>query len=143
MLRFLWLWRIAAWSMGFSLLTYGCLVVSGSYLRWCRCQGFLYPSWLRPLHIGMGSVLTGLVLVLFAIGIIGTLGHYGNLAHSFHFLAGLTVVALVFASLISAIRINHGHLHARTLHLTINLILGLGFASVSLTGWQVVQKYLP
>ncbi len=87
--------------------------------------------------------MVGLVLLLLAIGIVGTIGHYGNLGHSVHLLAGVTVVGLVLASVWSAAQISLGHAWARSLHLTINTILGIGFAWVSFTGWEVVQKYLP
>lgn len=84
-----------------------------------------------------------LVLVLLGIGIIGTLGYYGSLGHSTHLPAGLSVVSLVLLSAWSATRISPKRPWARSLHLGTNLVLLIGFALVSLTGWGVVQKYLP
>lgn len=87
--------------------------------------------------------MVGLVLLLLAIGIVGTLGHYGNLGHSPHLVAGLTVVVLVLISAGSATQISPKQPWARPLHISTNLALLIGFAAVSLTGWSVVQKYLP
>jgi hypothetical protein len=58
-------------------------------------------------------------------------------------LFGLLVVALVLTSAWSASRIDAERPWARRLHLTLNGVLGLGLTAVGLTGWQVVQKYLP
>jgi Protein of unknown function (DUF4079) len=140
---FLWLWRIAAWSMGLSLTFYGCLVITGGAMRWCRRTEQPRPLWLRPLHWAIGAILVTLVLILLSIGIIGTLGEYGSLGHSWHLLAGLTVVALVLASAWSALRIDVQRPWARKLHLSINGLLGLAFLGATYSGWQVVQKYLP
>ncbi|WP_448601526.1 DUF4079 domain-containing protein [Thermoleptolyngbya sp.] len=140
---FLWLWRIAAWSMGLSLLTYSLLGISGFWLRRSRCQTLPRPGWLRSLHLSLGIVLVLLVLLLFTIGLVGTLGYYGNLGHSVHLVAGLTVVALVLLSAGSASQIGAGRPWARSLHVGTNLVLFLGFVAVSLSGWSVVQKYLP
>ncbi|MBH8562472.1 DUF4079 domain-containing protein, partial [Nostoc sp. CENA67] len=76
-------------------------------------------------------------------GIIGTLGHFGSLGHSSHLVAGLTVVVLVLLSAFSATQISPRRTWARPLHISVNIILFVGFAWVSLTGWSVVQKYLP
>jgi hypothetical protein len=91
---FIWLWRIAAWSMGLSLAAYGLLAISGLAIalfsrpqigqRWphlARVRKQLQP-WLRPIHIGLGSILVTLVLLLLTVGIVGTLGHFGSLGHS-------------------------------------------------------------
>jgi hypothetical protein len=89
-----------------------------------------------------GGSLVLLVLLLLAIGIVGTLGHFGSLGHSSHLPAGLFVVGLVLLSAISAIFIN-SQPWMRSLHIGTNIILFLGLVWVSLTGWDVVQKYLP
>jgi hypothetical protein len=88
-------------------------------------------------------MLSGLVLILLVIGIVGTLGHYGSLGHSIHLYAGLGVVDLVFVSAWSATQIQRAQPWARRVHLITNGILCLGFILVSVTGWLVVQKYLP
>lgn len=85
----------------------------------------------------------GLVLLLLAIGIVGTLGHYGTLGHSPHLIAGLTVVGLVLLSAGSATQISAKRSWARSLHVGTNITLFVGLLWVSLTGWSVVQKYLP
>lgn len=139
---FLWLWRIAAWSMGLSLLTYTLLTISGLGMLNRRLVKKPRPRWLRPFHYISGIVLVCLVLLLFAVGIIGTLGHYGNLGHSPHLIAGLSVLGLVLVSAWSATQINQ-QAWARSLHITINGILLLALTLVTWTGWQVVQKYLP
>ncbi|RMF63531.1 MAG: DUF4079 domain-containing protein [Cyanobacteria bacterium J069] len=140
---FLWLWRIAAWSMGLSLLTYSLLGVSGLWMRRTRSQALEVPDWLRPLHMVLGGVLVLLVLLLLTVGLVGTLGYYGSLGHSVHLVAGLVVVGLVLLSAGSATQIGSGRPWARSLHVGTNLVLLLGFIAVSLSGWSVVQKYLP
>lgn len=140
---FLWLWRIAAWSMGLSWVAFLILAASGGWMWWLRRSHQPQPDWLRPFHYGLGAILAGLVLILLAIGIIGTLGHYGSLGHSIHLYAGLAVVDLVFLSAWSAVQIQPDRPWARRLHLGINVILLVGFIAVSVTGWEVVQKYLP
>lgn len=87
--------------------------------------------------------MVSLVLLLLAIGIVGTLGHFGSLGHSSHLPAGLIVVGLVLLSAGSAILISPQRTWARSLHIGTNIILLVGFLWVSLTGWGVVQKYLP
>ena len=139
---FIWLWRIAAWSMGLSLSAYGLLALSGSRLFYTRNQEIDRPSWLRSLHFTIGGILVFLVLLLLSIGIVGTLGEFGELGHSVHLPAGLTVVALTLASAWSATQISPEKPWARKTHLTINGILFLGFVIVTATGWSVVQKYL-
>lgn len=140
---FLWLWKIAAWSMGLSLFAYVLLGISGVWMLRRRIAKRPRPAWLRPFHYVIGAILVFLVLLLLAIGLIGTLGYYGSLGHSFHLLAGLLVVALVLTSAISATRISPKRPWARSLHVGTNIILLVGFIFVSLTGWTVVQKYLP
>ena len=83
-----------------------------------------------------------LVLGLLTIGLVGTIGHYGSLGHSPHLLVGLAVVILVLISATTATQIGK-YPQARSLHVGTNLILLLAFITVSLTGWNVVQKYLP
>lgn len=140
---FLWLWRIAAWSMGLSVTLYTVLAISGGVLRFARTKRRSRPKWLRPLHYTLGGFLVFLVLLLLAVGLVGTLGYYGNLGHSVHLPAGLTVVALTLISAWSATRISPQRPWARSLHVGTNVALFLGFIAVSLSGWSVVQKYLP
>lgn len=84
-----------------------------------------------------------LVLLLLTVGIIGTLGHFGSLGHSPHLFAGLTVVILVVISATSATQIHPQRLWVRRLHVGTNLALLAALMWVLLTGWVVVQKYLP
>ncbi|MEA5419299.1 DUF4079 domain-containing protein [Spirulina sp. CCNP1310] len=139
---FLWLWRIAAWSMGLSLTAYGVLGLTGWGMWRGRGEGRSRPPWLRPLHLTLGFTLVALVLLLLTVGIVGTLGYYGTLGHSWHLGAGAGVVLLVLAS--AATGLNLYRLpQGRSLHITINSLLLVGFIAVSLSGWAVVQKYLP
>ncbi|MEQ8968823.1 MAG: DUF4079 domain-containing protein [Coleofasciculus sp. C1-SOL-03] len=139
---FIWLWKIAAWSMGLSLAAYVLLAVTGSVLFANHRAQRPRPKWLRPLHYIIGWVMVSLVLLLLAIGLVGTIGHYGNLGHSGHLIAGLSVVALVAVSAASSTQISPQNPWARAVHLGTNIALFVGFAWVSYTGWQVVQKYL-
>ncbi|WP_427161087.1 DUF4079 domain-containing protein [Aliinostoc sp. HNIBRCY26] len=149
---FLWLWKIAAWSMGLSIVAYLFLAVTGFWMWRVRNGEDVRDFWLghwdrlgmwRSLHYTIGISMVSLVLLLLAIGIVGTLGHFGSLGHSSHLWAGLAVVGLVLISALSATQINSQRPWARTLHITVNIILFFGFSWVSLTGWSVVQKYLP
>jgi Protein of unknown function (DUF4079) len=65
------------------------------------------------------------------------------LGHSAHLPVGLAVVDLTLLSAWSASQISPRRPWARPLHIGVNVTLFLGFALVSLTGWLVVQKYLP
>jgi hypothetical protein len=87
--------------------------------------------------------MVGLVLLLLAVGLMGTIGYYGNLGHSAHLPAGLAVVSLTIASAWSASQISPKRPWARPLHVGLNVALFLGFSFVTFTGWLVVQKYLP
>jgi hypothetical protein len=129
--------------MGLSLLTYCLLGLSGGAIAYSRRVRRPRPAWLRPLHYGMGIIIVCLVLLLLGVGIVGTIGHYGNLGHSFHLPAGLAVVSLVLLSAWSASQIRPQQEWARSLHVGTNLALFIGFMLVLLTGWDVVQKYLP
>ncbi|MBW4630670.1 MAG: DUF4079 domain-containing protein [Iphinoe sp. HA4291-MV1] len=140
---FLWLWRIAAWSMGLSLLAYLLLAITGIWIFRTRRIQQERPSWLLSLHYLIGSCIVSLVLLLLLIGIIGTLGHFGSLGHSPHLIAGLTAVVLVLLSAGSALLINARRPWARRIHIGANIALFFDFIWVSLTGWIVVQKYLP
>ncbi|MEM0979201.1 MAG: DUF4079 domain-containing protein [Cyanobacteria bacterium P01_H01_bin.58] len=140
---FIWLWRIAAWSMGLSLSAYFCLLLSGTWLVSGRVFKVGLPGWVRLLHIGLGACLVALVGLLLSIGVIGTLGEYGSLGHSLHLPAGLLVVSLVGLSAWSGTRIHPLRSWARPLHWGTNACLGMAFAIVTWTGWTVVQKYLP
>lgn len=139
---FIWLWRIAAWSMGFSLTVYTSLLLTGSFVWYRRSRQQLQPGWLRSLHVVLGGILVALVLLLLSIGIIGTLGEHGSLGHSWHLGAGVLVVSLVLASMGAASQIARRD-WARSLHVTINACLFFAFAVVSYSGWIVVQQYLP
>ncbi|MEA5620570.1 DUF4079 domain-containing protein [Cronbergia sp. UHCC 0137] len=147
---FLWLWKIAAWSMGFSLLAYFLLALTGIWMFRVRTTGrsplgVLLPAVnnkVRDLHYLIGIIMVSLVLLLLAIGIVGTLGHFGSLGHSPHLFAGLLVVGLVALSVFSATQISPSKTWAKPLHISTNILLFIGFAWVSLTGWTVVQKYL-
>jgi len=129
--------------MGLSLLAYLLLAATGIWLFGARQTQRQRPQWLRPLHYILGGSLVGLVLLLLAIGIVGTLGHFGSLGHSSHLIAGLTVVGLVLLSAGSATQIDVNRSWARSLHIGTNITLFVGLLWVSLTGWSVVQKYLP
>ncbi|MGD1952674.1 MAG: DUF4079 domain-containing protein [Leptolyngbyaceae cyanobacterium] len=139
---FIWLWRIAAWSMGLSLTAYTALLLTGGAVWYLRSHQKRQFSWLRLLHLILGSTLVALVLLLLSVGIIGTLGEHGSLGHSWHLGAGLLVVSLVLASVAAATQINSKP-WARSLHVTINALLFIAFAAVSYSGWTVVQQYLP
>lgn len=128
--------------MGLSILAYLLLAVTGVWMFGTRVGKMPQPTWLRSLHYLLGSSLVGLVLLLLAIGIVGTLGHFGSLGHSSHFAAGLAVVGLVLLSGASATLIGVMP-WARPLHVGTNITLFIGLVWVSLTGWGVVQKYLP
>lgn len=152
---FIWLWKIAAWSMGLSVLAYFFLAVSGMWMFYTRtAQKPVFSNSfsgvftdktgaMRLFHYVIGACMVALVLLLLAIGIVGTLGHFGTLGHSSHLVAGLIVVFLVLISAFSATQIGANHRWARPVHIGANLILFFAFAWVSLTGWHVVQKYLP
>jgi len=129
--------------MGFAIAAYLVLAISGGWMFWLRKTRQPRPDWLRPFHFLMGSALSGLVLLLLGIGIMGTIGHFGSLGHSSHLYAGLGVVDLVFVSAWSAVQISPQRPWAKRLHLGVNALLLIGFIWVTLTGWDVVQKYLP
>jgi hypothetical protein len=129
--------------MGFTLLSYFILGVTGIGMLSLRRRGHPRPQWLKPLHYIIGGILVTLVLVLLGVGIIGTLGHYGSLGHSIHLVAGLTVVGLVLFSGAIALQISPQRPWARPVHVGTNILLLVGCLWVLLTGWDVVQKYLP
>jgi hypothetical protein len=129
--------------MGLSLSAYLLLAATGGWLFVSHRGQMSRPGWLRPLHLIIGATIVSLVLLLLAVGLIGTLGYYGSLGHSPHLVAGLTVVSLTLLSGWSALRISPQRPWARSLHLGTNLVLLIGFIVVSWTGWTVVQKYLP
>lgn len=128
--------------MGLAIAAYVILMFSGATILYSRLYRSLRPAWLKPFHYITGGVLIFLVLLLLAIGLVGTIGYYGSLGHSPHLTAGILVVVLVLLSGWSANQINLQKPWARSLHLTVNLLLLGGLISVSLTGWQIVQKYL-
>ncbi|MEM8502907.1 MAG: DUF4079 domain-containing protein [Cyanobacteria bacterium P01_D01_bin.1] len=140
---FIWLWRIAAWSMGFSITAYLLLAASGTGLFYTRTdKRFDRPSWLRVAHIAVGVVMVLLVLLLLSIGVVGTLGEFGSLGHSLHLPAGVFVVLLTLLSAWSATRISPERQWARLLHISLNASLFFAFIAVTASGWSVVQKYL-
>lgn len=137
-----WVWtKISSWSMVLSLLAYLVLGITGISLFSLRHSKRPRPSWLRPLHYISGWVMVGLVLLLFAIGLVSTLGIYGTLGRSQHLIAGLSVVLLVLLSAGSATQISRKRPWVRAVHVSINVALLVAFTCVLLTGWQVVQKY--
>lgn len=129
--------------MGLSLLAYLLLAITGVWMFQTRKANSPRPFWLRSLHYAIGGSMVLLVLLLLGIGIVGTLGHFGSLGHSQHLNAGLVVVGLVLLSAGSATQISARRTWARRLHVGTNIILLVGFMWVSLSGWSVVQKYLP
>lgn len=133
----------AAWSMSLSLLAYLLLAVTGIWMLRARQRSSLRPNWLRSLHYVFGGTMLVLVLLLLAIGIVGTLSHYGTLGHSSHLKAGLTVVGLVLLSAGSATQISAKRRWARSLHIGTNITLFVGWFLVCITGWSAMQKYLP
>ena len=139
---FLWLWKIAAWSMGGAIAFYLLLLLSGSWLFYTRITRIGRPDWVRNFHYFAGIIIIFLVLLLLAIGVVGTIGYYGSLGHSSHLFAGLLVVGLIILSAVSANLIHPQRPWARSLHIGTNLTLLGGLILVSLTGWEVVQKYL-
>lgn len=140
---FLWLWKVAAWSMGFSLVAYTGLALTGFWMSYTRRTQIPRPWWWRAVHFGLGVTLVTLVIGLLAIGIVGTLGHYGTLGHSIHGVVGLTVVSLTLFSALMAMQIKGDNHRARTLHIRLNVLLGAALLFVLGSGWVVVQKYLP
>lgn len=129
--------------MGLSLFAYLLLGFTG-FALFSRRQPHPRPlGWLQPFHTITGWVMVGLVLLLLAIGIVGTLGHFGSLGQSGHLIAGLSVVFLVLLSAGSALLIRPERAWVRAVHVGTNIALFVGLMWVSFTGWQVVQKYLP
>ena len=129
--------------MGLTILAYLLQCLSGGIVWYARSSRIPRPYWLRSFHYTSGVVMVLLVLLLLAIGLIGTIGHYGSLGQSSHLVAGLLVVFLTLLSAWSANQINSRNMWARNLHLIANILLCGGLVFVSLTGWSVVQKYLP
>ncbi len=140
---FIWLWRIAAWSMGLSMTAYFILAISGSALWKYRQDKKQCPQWLRPFHWIIGSIMVTLVVILLSIGLVGTIGEHGSLGHSIHLPAGLLVVTLVGLSAWSSTQIHPSRPWARTLHRNLNIGLFFAFCFVGLSGLSVVQQYLP
>lgn len=140
---FIWLWRIAAWSMGLSVTAYIFLLITGVSVWYRRRHEATTPYWLRSLHILLGASLVLLILLLLSIGIVGTIGEHGRLGHSWHLPAGISVVLLVLASASAAAQISTERPWARSLHVIINGFLFVALAAVGLSGWVVVQQYLP
>jgi len=139
---FLWLWKIAAWSMGFAIFFYVILAVSGASFILLRNRQINRPKWLRPLHQIIGFTMVFLILSLLSIGLIGTIGYYGNLWHSIHLPAGIVIVILSLSSAWSSTKINPHNPWAKKLHITLNIGLFFAFILVGLSGWTIVQKYL-
>lgn len=139
---FLWLWKIAAWAMGFAMFFYLVLATSGGAFLVLRQKRKPRPRWLTPLHGVVGIIMVLAILLLLSIGLIGTLGYYGSLGHSWHLPAGLLIVSLTLVSAYSALRLRQGKSWARALHVRVNIALFFAFLLVGLSGWGIVQKYL-
>jgi Protein of unknown function (DUF4079) len=142
--------------MGFTIVAYILLALSGIWLGWRARVVSSDPSQelgevtdpevgqgLRVVHLATGAIIVFLVLFLLAIGLVGTLGHFGSLVQSPHFAAGLTVVGLTIAAAITGLRISPERPYSRALHRTIDVALCIALVIVTYTGWDVVQKYLP
>lgn len=129
--------------MGLAVLAYLLQFLSGGVAFYARINRIRRPSWLKAIHYCMGMIMVFLILLLLAIGLVGTIGHYGSLGHSPHLAVGIFVVFLTVLSAWSSTQIENSNDWARTLHISINIILFGGLIFVSLTGWEVVQKYLP
>ncbi len=140
---FLWLWKIAAWSMGFAIFLYLCLAISGVSFVVLQRKKKKRPQWLRPFHQWLGFGMVFLIFLLLFIGLIGTVGYYGSLGHSIHLLAGIIIVIISSLSAWSSTQINFQNSWAKKLHVSLNVGLFFAFASVGLSGWTIVQKYLP
>lgn len=128
--------------MGLTLFAYSLLAATGLWIRTQRRGEQKYPSWLRPLHLILGTSLVSLVVLLLSIGIVGTLGEYGHLGHSWHLGAGLVVTGLAIASSITGLR-GAKTLAGRDRHVLVNGVLLIALLAVLGTGWTIVQKYLP
>ncbi|CDN12502.1 FIG00872835: hypothetical protein [Richelia intracellularis] len=141
--------------MGLSLVAYAILALTGIWMLRSKSRdgdnnAFLNWMWrignwdnLLKFHYFIGWCMVSLVMLLLFIGIIGTLGHFGTLGQSSHLFAGITVVVLVLVSAGSTLLIRSGYDWARRIHIGLNIVIFFAFAWVSLTGWSVVQKYLP
>lgn len=129
--------------MGLTVTGYFLLALTGGSLALTRVTERGRSAWLRPLHLLLGSTVVLLILLLLTIGVIGTLGEYGFLGHSAHLPLGLVVVITVLMSAWSASQIGPNRPWARKLHVALNGFLGLALIGAGLSGWQVVQKYLP
>ena len=147
----MWLWRAAAWSMGGAMVAYVILAGSGFFVfRWIRQPANLPENQRRgaiatlaTVHLGFGILMVLLILFLLAIGIVGTLGHFGNLGHSVHLPVGIVTVHLTLMSAWSAIQILQGKPWARQVHLICNGGIAIALLLALISGWSVVQKYLP
>jgi hypothetical protein len=127
--------------MGVTLALYGFLLLLGLWIRHRRLETDLPVAWLRTAHISLGVGLVATIGLLLSIGIVGTLGHFGSLGHSWHLPAGLLVVGLSLLSAWTGLRIQTSR--HRIIHITMNILLGIALIGVLLSGWSVVQKYLP
>lgn len=139
---FLWLWKIAAWSMGLTILCYLTLGVSGTFLWKTRTDKTPPKKWLRPFHRSIGIIMVALIILLLSIGLLGTMGHYGSLGHSWHLVAGIVILSLALVSGWSSMNIHPSKPWARLLHVRVNIALFFSLLWVGLSGWNVVQKYL-
>lgn len=145
--------------MGFTIAAYILLALSGLWLGW-RARVVEQATnlgstdlgdtaepevghGLRVVHLILGAAIIFLVLFLLAIGLVGTLGHFGSLVQSPHFAVGLTVVGLTIAAAVTGLRISPDRRYSRAIHRTIDVALCVALVIVTYTGWDVVQKYLP
>jgi Protein of unknown function (DUF4079) len=138
----LWLWKIAAWSMGLSMLTITLLGVSGYRLWQSRNRGKPAKAWLYQAHPVLGKILVFLTLLLWSVGFYGTVQDHGHLRFSAHFWAGSVMVILVCTSAWTAFQIPR-YSWARPLHLGLNGLIVCLLFWVLATGWVVVQPHLP
>jgi hypothetical protein len=140
--------------MGFTIAAYILLALSGLWLGW-RTRAVVHSTdlsetadsevgqGLRVVHLILGAAIIFLVLFLLAIGLVGTLGHFGSLIQSPHFVVGFVVVGLTIAAAITGLRISPERRYSRAIHRTIDVALCVALVIVTYTGWEVVQKYLP
>lgn len=68
---FLWLWKIAAWSMGFSIFAYVLLAITGGWMLYSRTRKQPLTNGLRTFHYLIGGGMVGLVLILLTVGLVG------------------------------------------------------------------------
>ncbi|MBD2099321.1 DUF4079 domain-containing protein [Leptolyngbya sp. FACHB-261] len=148
----LWVFQFPAWSMGFCLVIFPALGLTGYYIRQYRLEQWqrqkLRPQWLSNSHWWLGMAFLALMVFLWLFGVVGTIWRHGSLQYSGHFWAGNVMLALTLLSVWSAQQMNNREtptairLWLRPLHLGTNAVILIGLAWVSWTGWEVVQQYI-